>query len=120
MKAVNYLEQNYKACAQIMKALSDETRIEIVDMLCDGELCACKILDNFHITQPTLSYHMKILTECGLVVGRKDGLWMRYSLKKEYFEAVRTLFDRFCDSVNSNSCNDCREKSKVVNSYVCV
>ena len=90
------MTRNYKACAQVLKALADETRMEIVDMLCDGELCACKILDNFHITQPTLSYHMKILIKCGLVEGKKDGLWMRYSLKKENFETVKEMFDNIC------------------------
>ena len=40
------------------------------------ELCACKILENFNITQPTLSYHMRILTDSGLVVGNKDGSWI--------------------------------------------
>jgi ArsR family transcriptional regulator len=107
MKAVTEMERNYKACAQVLKALADETRMEIVDMLCDGELCACKILDNFNITQPTLSYHMKILTECGLVEGRKDGLWMRYSLKKESFEAIKNLFDHFCVSVNQDQNSNC-------------
>jgi len=110
VKAVEQLERNYKTCTQVLKALSDETRIKIVDMLCDGELCACNILDNFNITQPTLSYHMKILTECGLVEGRKDGLWMRYSLKTENFEVVRNLFNHFCESANEKRSNNCCQK----------
>lgn len=70
-------------CAEyvpMIKALSDETRLKIVDMLSEDEMCACKILEQFSITQPTLSYHMKILTECGLVTGRRDGAWMHYSV----------------------------------------
>ena len=51
----------------ICKALSDTNRLEIVRMLSDGEKCGCKILDKFDITQPTLSHHMKILVDCGLV-----------------------------------------------------
>ena len=47
----------------ICKALSDTNRLEIVQMLSDGEKCGCKILDKFNITQPTLSYHMKILVD---------------------------------------------------------
>lgn len=55
-----------------LKALSDPTRLKIVEMLGGGKLCACKILDNFSMTQPTLSYHMKILADCGLVDVEKD------------------------------------------------
>ena len=67
----------------LFKALADTNRLIIVDMLSCGELCACKILEQFHITQPTLSHHMKILCDCGLVSGRKDGKWMYYSLNSE-------------------------------------
>ena len=51
----------YQKNAGWFKALADPTRLEIVDMLSCGELCACKILERFQITQPTLSHHMKIL-----------------------------------------------------------
>ena len=57
----------------ICKALSDTKRLEIVQMLSDGEKCGCKILDKFNITQPTLSHHMKILVDCGLVNDCKEG-----------------------------------------------
>lgn len=76
-----------------LKALADETRLKIIDMLSGGELCACKILEHFNITQPTLSYHMKILCESGLVEGRRDGAWMRYSLNMETFELVKRFLD---------------------------
>ncbi|HCP14419.1 MAG TPA: transcriptional regulator [Peptococcaceae bacterium] len=69
--------------ANMMKALGDEARIKIFVMLSKGEECACKLLDELSITQPTLSYHMKILCDSGLVEGRRDGKWMRYSLKAE-------------------------------------
>ncbi len=70
----------------ILKALSDRNRLGIVDMLSCGELCACRLLEHFHITQPTLSHHMKVLTDCGLVVGRRDGVWMYYSLNRKRAE----------------------------------
>lgn len=69
--------------AQIFKALSDETRVKIIVMLSKGSLCACKILEAFDITQPTLSYHMKILCTTGLVNCEKKGLWNYYSLNDE-------------------------------------
>ena len=66
--------------ALICKALGDANRLEIVKMLSDGEKCGCKLLERFEITQPTLSHHMKILVECGLVNARKEGKWQHYSL----------------------------------------
>ena len=64
----------------VFKALSDKNRLAIVEMLLDGEICACKILEAFSITQPTLSHHMKILQQCGLVSARKVGQWSYYSI----------------------------------------
>ena len=57
--------------ALICKALGDSNRLKIVKMLSGGEKCASKLLEAFEITQPTLSHHMKILTECGLVNVKK-------------------------------------------------
>lgn len=69
--------------ALICKVLGDSNRLKIVKMLSEGELCGCMILERFAITQPTLSHHMKILYECGLVVTRKEGKWSHYSLNEE-------------------------------------
>ena len=74
---------NNKDYVILFKAMSDETRLAILDMLTKEELCACHILEEFEITQPTLSYHMKILVDSGLVDSRKDGTWMRYSINSE-------------------------------------
>ena len=63
--------------------LGDSNRLEIAQMLSDGEKCGCRILERFSITQPTLSHHMKILVECGLVNDRKEGKWHHYSLNCE-------------------------------------
>jgi len=87
------LGKDYGNYAMFLKALSDETRLKIFDMLSDGELCACKILEKFNITQPTLSYHMKILCESNLVDSRRDGVWMRYSINTNNLEKLKDLFD---------------------------
>lgn len=70
----------------ICKALSDNNRLQIVQMLSSGEKCGCKLLEAFDITQPTLSHHMKILCECGLVNSRKEGKWHHYSINKTVLE----------------------------------
>lgn len=87
------MDKDYKKYALCMKALSDETRVKIIDMLSEGELCACNILEQFQITQPTLSYHMKILCESELVNSRKDGVWMKYSINKKELNLLKSLFD---------------------------
>jgi ArsR family transcriptional regulator len=68
--------------ARFFKVLSDPNRLAIIRMLADGELCACRLLSELSITQPTLSHHMDRLCGCGLVVGRKEGRWMHYRVNK--------------------------------------
>ena len=70
----------YEKNAKVFKALSDQNRLKILHILSDGERCACELLKNFDFTQPTLSHHMKVLIECGLVYSRKAGTWNHYSL----------------------------------------
>jgi len=74
---------SYMENTLFFKALGDTNRLMIVDMLSCGELCGCNILENFNITQPTLSHHMKILCDCGLVKGRKEGKWTYYTLDEK-------------------------------------
>lgn len=81
--------------ALICKALGDANRLKIVRLLSGGEKCACKLLEAFDISQPTLSHHMKILCECGLVCARRDGKWTHYSLCRETLEAFRAFLDGF-------------------------
>lgn len=74
------MNQNYEETSKILKALADPNRLKIIDILSCGEECACEILEHFNFTQPTLSHHMKILMECGLVTSRKEGTWTKYTL----------------------------------------
>jgi ArsR family transcriptional regulator len=92
---------NCSDSALIFKALSDETRLRIIDMLSGGELCACDILEEFAITQPTLSYHMKILTESGLVNARKDGAWTRYTLNLELMHSLMTFLEHITSDADA-------------------
>ena len=72
-----------KRMALVFKAFCDENRIRIMKMLTSGEKCACKLLEELEVTQPTLSHHMKILCDAGVVIGRKEGKWMHYSISEE-------------------------------------
>lgn len=72
-----------KKIAAIFKAFGDENRIQILQLLKDGEKCACHLLEEMNITQPTLSHHMKLLCDTGIVTGRKEGKWMHYSISEK-------------------------------------
>ena len=87
------MELNPKQTAVIFKAFCDENRIKILQLLLDGEKCACKLLEELNITQPTLSHHMKTLLESGIVNGRKEGKWMHYSISKEGLEKAQKYLD---------------------------
>lgn len=82
--------------AAICKALGDNKRVQIVQRLIQGELCACKLLEQFAITQPTLSHHMKVLTACGLVLCRKEGKWCHYRLNCNRFQAFKQFINSLC------------------------
>ena len=84
------------------KALSDSNRLEIVKMISDGEKCGCKLLEKFDITQPTLSHHMKILVESGLVNDRKEGKWHYYSVNKETMTEFCTFIRALCKGATEN------------------
>ena len=94
---------NTKDIAVICKALGDRNRLKIVQMLSEGEKCGCRILEALKITQPTLSHHMRILCECGLVNDRKEGKWHFYSLNGEILQGYKTFINNLsyidkCDS----------------------
>ena len=90
--------------ALICKALGDSNRLQIVQMLSEGANCGCKLLEAFAITLPTLSHHMRILTECGLVDVRKEGKWSHYSLNCETLKAYKQFIDSLSCSGNRGGC----------------
>ncbi|MHC1719913.1 MAG: ArsR/SmtB family transcription factor [Clostridiaceae bacterium] len=107
------MAQSYAEYGAIFKAISDETRLKIIDMLSCGEMCACDILEEFSISQSTLSYHMKILSESGLVNADRDGAWMRYTLNIDKTHEVMSFFaqitsakeDCICKKILKKNCN---------------
>ena len=82
------MKNKHTQAAKVFKTLCDPNRLMIVEMLNSGEKCACRLLENVHISQSTLSHHMKSLSESGVVNCRRDGKWMYYSLNKEGCEAA--------------------------------
>ena len=101
------MENDEKKVSTIFKALCDENRVRILALLKGGEKCACKLLEALDIVQPTLSHHMKILCDSGLVVSRKEGKWMHYSLSREGFARAVSCLNAFLGEVGSNTKSDC-------------
>ena len=79
--------------ALVFKALADENRLRVVETLAGrGETCACELLDELDVTQPTLSHHMKVLCDCGLVTCRKEGRWCHYTVVPEVARELASFF----------------------------
>ena len=72
----------YWETARVFKAFCDENRLQILKMLRSGEKCACKLLEELQISQSTLSHHMKILCESGIVESREQGKWTYYKISR--------------------------------------
>lgn len=69
-----------EAFLKVMKALSDQNRVKIIKLLQQKDMCVCEIQAALGIAQPTVSKHLKILEDAGLIMHEKDGLWVNYSL----------------------------------------
>ena len=95
--------------AMISKAMSDVNRIRIIEMLTTGTKCGCDLLEELQVTQPTLSHHMKVLSDCGLVTSVKDGKWHNYSINcerfSEYKEYIGTITCCKSDKETKGRCN---------------
>jgi len=89
------MEAQKKEMISIFKAIADESRINILTLLTKGESCAGALLENLPLTQPTLSHHMKVLCEAGIVRARKEGTWVYYTIDP----AIRLRIDGYLDNI---------------------
>lgn len=96
----------YEERARIFKAFCDENRLRILELLQSGEKCACKLLDDLNIQQSTLSHHMKILSDAGIVKGRKDGKWTHYSIDLDGSERAQETL-RHILTINNGEEDSC-------------
>jgi ArsR family transcriptional regulator len=76
---------------ELFHALSDETRLEIIELLRRGERCVCELTDTLDAAQSRLSFHLRVLKDAGIVRDRKDGRWVYYELDPEVFAETETL-----------------------------
>jgi len=83
--------------ARWFHALSDETRLRIVDRLSDGEKCVCDLTDLLDSAQSRLSFHLKTLKDAGILKGRREGRWVYYSLNPEVVKDLETFLCSLTD-----------------------
>jgi ArsR family transcriptional regulator len=82
---------DYTRAAQLFHALSDEIRLEVIDLLRDGERCVCELTDALDIAQPRLSWHLRALKEAGVLTDRREGRWVYYALARDSFEEAESV-----------------------------
>ena len=89
---------------KIFRALADDNRLQVLEMLMSGAKCGCELLEALKIGQSTLSHHMHILCEAGLVDTCKEGKWMHYSLSAEGSVQVRAIIEKYTLSPEQACC----------------
>jgi len=85
------METVYEAHAKVFKALCDDKRLRILELLRGGEKCACVLLEQLDLGQSGLSYHMKILVESNIVESRQEGKWTHYKISETGSISALTL-----------------------------
>lgn len=100
-----WMTMTYQTLAQQLKMISDVNRLEIINMLSCGELCACDLLEHFQISQPTLSHHMKILVEGNMVNMRKEGNKRMYQLNHHFFNELKETLEHLSTSTSACACH---------------
>lgn len=80
--------------ATLFHALADQIRLDVIDLLVDGERCVCELMDELGLAQSRLSWHLKTLTDAGIIRGRREGRWNYYSLNVDALDEARAYLDQ--------------------------
>ena len=97
------MEEQSMIMAKIFKALSNPKRVQIFDMLSNGEMCACILLAHLHITQPTLSHDMSLLINANLVKSRREGQRILYSLNMDSLQKMQNVMKKMLQEDSASS-----------------
>lgn len=101
------IETEYEKNARVFKAFCDEKRLAILELLRSGEKCACVLIDQMDIGQSSLSYHMKILCESGIVESRQEGKWTHYRLSESGSKYAGELLVKITTPYAEQQANEC-------------
>lgn len=101
------MEISLEFSTRVFKAFCDEKRLNILTLLQSGEKCACSLLEELDIVQSTLSHHMRILCDSGVVVARKEGKWSYYSIDEKGVERAKNLLVEYTsvNIINADKCD---------------
>jgi len=99
---------NNEKNAKVFKAFCDEKRLAILELLRTGEKCACVLIDQMEIGQSSLSYHMKILCESGIVESRQEGKWTHYSISQSGSKYAAELLLQLTSSCSAQVFDKCK------------
>jgi len=89
--------RDHEGDARVFKALCNEYRLQALELLRTGEKCACELNDAIDLSQSTLSHHMKILVDSGIVSARQEGKWRYYTISKEGARRAMALLAELID-----------------------
>lgn len=110
---------DYEAGSILLKAIGEPIRLQILNILSYGEMCACDILQNLSIAQPTLSHHMKALTKAGWVIAYKKATWMHYAINPETLDRLSQFMLELTaaksDDPKPEMCNCCPDNTRKEN-----
>jgi len=101
------ITKDLSRAADLFHALSDETRLEILQHLKEGEQCVCDLTDALKSAQSRLSFHLKVLKDAGLIEDRREGRWMYYTLNEQAFDEVVDLAANLKGSMGRRSDKRC-------------
>lgn len=79
--------------AELFHALADEIRLEVVGLLRNGERCVCELMDELDMAQSKLSWHLKTLSDAGIISGRREGRWVYYSLNADAIAEASSVLE---------------------------
>lgn len=101
---------------KIFKAFSNGVRLKVFEFLLEGEMCVSGIVNRLNVTQPTVTQHLKILQELGVVKSKKLGYWMHYSIDKDGMERIKKELRQFIENLHTKKgqrrfcASECPEK----------
>ena len=110
-----------KQLIKVMKALSDPSRVKIVKMLQNRMMCVCEIQAALELAQPTVSKHLKVLEDAGLVSHQKDGLWVNYSISSRLDDNIKSILNGALNGIGGSKLikGDLRRLIKVDRDKIC-
>ena len=89
-----------KDVIKYFKVLSEENRANIVELLLKGETCGCTLIEKLPISQPTLSYHLKAITDSGLAIAKREGNWIKHYIDKDKIDEMITYLTNLKELTN--------------------